>query len=263
MFFFTIVKIDEKQLALLEETIKQKYKMKYKEKYELLYEEAMKKALLEIQNSKIHKTPTPTPPTVLPRSPSHSPSPPSPQARKRTPSPVKDVSYIEKSDVEEEQEEKEEEEEFKVNQEVLAQWPDDGWYYKSEVVKKINKNLFEIRDLLGDEERINKDCLISLKSSRKSYSKGDYVVALHPEYDASYAPGKVVESSNKECRIHFYDSCEDLVKSEEVFAISREKYDSVIDKIEELEKRWVGKTVVVKNDDDNVFEKGLSFLLNL
>lgn len=87
---------------------------------------------------------------------------------------------------------------------------------------------------------------------------GDPVVALHPQYSFSYAPGQVVKVSNDLTRmvIRFYDFVEDIVFREDVYKLDRLKFQMDVNAIIELEKRWVGQTVVARNNYTSVYELG-------
>ena len=87
------------------------------------------------------------------------------------------------------------------------------------------------------------------------------MVALHPEFEFSYAPGQIVKVSNdlSQVIIRFYDFVESIVKLNEVFKLHRLKYQVDIENIVNLEKKLIGKTVVARNDYSNVYELGMFF----
>jgi hypothetical protein len=84
------------------------------------------------------------------------------------------------------------------------------------------------------------------------------VIALHPEYEYSYAPGQVIKTGNdmSNVLIKFYDFIEKVVPSDQVFKLDKDKFQTVIDEIIRLEKRWIGKTVVARNNISHVYELG-------
>ncbi len=51
--------------------------------------------------------------------------------------------------------------ELREGEEVLARWPDDGWYYRSIVKKRLNENKYELEDSLKDTEIVNREDIIS------------------------------------------------------------------------------------------------------
>jgi hypothetical protein len=51
--------------------------------------------------------------------------------------------------------------ELREGEEVLARWPDDGWYYRSIVKKKINEYKYQLEDSLKDTEIVNREDIIS------------------------------------------------------------------------------------------------------
>ena len=50
--------------------------------------------------------------------------------------------------------------ELKVGDEVLAQWPDDGWYYRSRIKEKLSGYKYLIEDSLRDCEKIYRENII-------------------------------------------------------------------------------------------------------
>ena len=92
--------------------------------------------------------------------------------------------------------------------------------------------------------------------------EGDPVVALHPKYEFSYAPGQIVRVSSDMSKllVKFYDYEESVVVRNEVYKLPRLKYQLDVTNIINLEKRWIGQTVIARNTYSNVYEIGnLSF----
>ena len=84
------------------------------------------------------------------------------------------------------------------------------------------------------------------------------MVALHPKYDFSYAPGQIVRVSSDMSKllVKFYDYEESVVVRNEVYKLPRLKYQLDVTNIINLEKRWIGQTVVARNNFSNVYEPG-------
>lgn len=84
------------------------------------------------------------------------------------------------------------------------------------------------------------------------------MVALHPKYDFSYAPGQIVRVSSDMSKllVKFYDYEESVVVRNEVYKLPRLKYQLDVTNIINLEKRWIGQTVVARNNFSNVYELG-------
>jgi hypothetical protein len=51
--------------------------------------------------------------------------------------------------------------ELNEGEEVLAKWPDDGWYYRSIVKKNVGDNKYQVEDSLKDIEIIKREDIIS------------------------------------------------------------------------------------------------------
>ncbi len=53
---------------------------------------------------------------------------------------------------------------LEVGEQVLAKWPDDGWYYRSVIVECLGNGQYRIEDSLSDTETIYREDIISEKS---------------------------------------------------------------------------------------------------
>ncbi|WAQ99962.1 hypothetical protein MAR_024335, partial [Mya arenaria] len=104
-----------------------------------------------------------------------------------------------KSEGEEEEEGKEEEEDLRKGQEVLARWSDDGWYYFGLI-------------------------------------ENDHVIAPHPDYYWSYAPGRVIQVFKKRVNVVFFDDRHERIKIKDVYKISQEQYHDDVITIQECEE---------------------------
>jgi hypothetical protein len=85
---------------------------------------------------------------------------------------------------------------------------------------------------------------------------------LHPHYEFSYAPGQIIQISNDSSKflIRFYDFVENVIFKEEVYKLPRIKFQLDVDSIIELEKRWIGQTVVARNNISKAYELGILHL---
>lgn len=151
---------------------------------------------------------------------------------------------------------------LRTGEEVLAKWPDDGWYYRSIVKEYLGDYKYQVEDSLRDCEQIYREDIISeMNDSSDSFEEGDPVVALHPQYEFSYAPGQIVKISSDSTKllIKFYDYLETVVYRKEVFKLPRIKFQLDVNNIINLEKKWIGETVVARNNYTKVYELGLYF----
>lgn len=146
-----------------------------------------------------------------------------------------------------------------VGEEVLAKWPDDGWYYRSIIKEYLGDYKYKVEDSLRDSEIVYREDLLSdINDSSLTFDVGDPVVALHPQYEFSYAPGQIIQISNdmNKILVRFYDYVESVVLREEVYKLARLKFQLDVNNITELEKRWIGQVVVARNNYSNVYELG-------
>jgi hypothetical protein len=149
---------------------------------------------------------------------------------------------------------------LEVGEEVLARWPDDGWYYRSIITESLGNHQYKVEDSLKDVEVLAREDIISETndSANDIFEIGDSVIALHPHYEFSYAPGQIVQISNdlNKILVRFYDFVEGVILREEVYKMAKVKFQLDVNAIIDLEKRWIGQTVVARNNYSNVYELG-------
>ena len=146
-----------------------------------------------------------------------------------------------------------------VSQEVLARWPDDGWYYRGVVIHPAGQLHYQVKDATHDLETIHMaDIITDLQDAQKPFQLGDTVAALHPDYPYSYAPGKVVgvAESGLHFTVELYDGTQSLLPRQEVYHLARAKHHSDVEYIEKREKAWIGQAVIARNDSDGVYYPG-------
>lgn len=91
------------------------------------------------------------------------------------------------------------------------------------------------------------------------------MVALHPDYSFSYAPGIVLKVyQNLEMKIRFYDGqvLEEKLPREEIYKLTQEKYEHDVNYIVQCETRWVGQAVVARDDRMGSYHLG-NFILKI
>ncbi len=141
--------------------------------------------------------------------------------------------------------------------EVLAKSNEDGWYYKGKIKEPIGNNKYKLEDCSGKIEVVMKEDIL-FHSKMDTWVVGDPCVAMHPQYEFSYAPGQIVEVShdNKRILVRFYDYAESVVSEEEVYKLSRAKFQTDVNMIIKLERRWVGQVVVARNELNRTYAYG-------
>ncbi|CAB4013416.1 Hypothetical predicted protein, partial [Paramuricea clavata] len=142
-------------------------------------------------------------------------------------------------------------------EEVLAQWSDDGWYYRG-TVQETTGEKYLVEDSVGNIEEISRENIISDEDdAANSIQVNDAVIALHPSFSFSYAPGIVVNTNNDMLfSVRFYDGREDVIPREEVYYLGHEKFSADVEFIVRCEESLVGKAVVARNDADGFFYLG-------
>ena len=151
--------------------------------------------------------------------------------------------------------------ELSIGEEVLAKWSDDGWYYRSLVKQNCGNYKYKIEDVNKVSLELSREDIISESDAENNILEVlDPVVALHPSYSFSYAPGIIIKiANNLSLLVRFYDGLEAIVNKEEVYKIPVFKFEYDVDIIVSLEKRWVGQTVIARNPYSFVYELGFVF----
>ena len=145
--------------------------------------------------------------------------------------------------------------ELEIGESVLAKWPDDNWYYNCIVVKK-KGDFYTLKDNVSDMEDIKREDIISLKDENNVFSIGDYVIAEHPSFNKSYAPGEIVRYCDDHYIIKFYDSIEYCAEKYQIYKMPKFKYKTDIDSIIQAEREWIGQKVVFRNSKKKLYECG-------
>ncbi|XP_046854173.1 von Willebrand factor A domain-containing protein 3B-like isoform X2 [Xenia sp. Carnegie-2017] len=142
-------------------------------------------------------------------------------------------------------------------EEVLARWSDDGWYYRGTVHEDKGGN-YLVEDSVGNMEEISREDIITDDDdSPNSLKVNDAVIALHPSFSFSYAPGIIVDVKDQLLyNVRFYDGRENIIPREELYLIAPEKFSFDVDYIVRREESLVGKAVVARNDGDGLFYLG-------
>lgn len=143
------------------------------------------------------------------------------------------------------------------NTEVLACWPDDGWYYLSLVRQMTSPGHYLVEDSTGQQMVRKREDILTEDEHCGSLQPHDYVIGLHPNFECSYCPGKVVEVfSDKSVLVKFYDGKESTLTYADVYKISQEKCKHDMEKIIDCENKLVGQDVVARDDNTGEFIMG-------
>ncbi|XP_053399874.1 uncharacterized protein LOC123557580 isoform X7 [Mercenaria mercenaria] len=174
----------------------------------------------------------------------------SPQRRKGSPD---GTSYGESPDL---QSQRRSSPGLRMNQEVLARWRDDGWFYRGCVVADGKDQKYVIRDCTGYMETILRDDILTDTEHRfDAIQPEDHVIGLHPKYVFSYAPAEVLGTyANSSVKVEFFDGNISELTSEEVYKISKAKYEQVVEYIKRCEKNLIGLSVVARDDDTGLYK---------
>jgi hypothetical protein len=93
----------------------------------------------------------------------------------------------------------------------------------------------------------------------KQWNDHDAVIAIHPLYSNSYAPGIIMGSFDTfNVTVRFYDGTEGAVGIEDVYFIGLCKFEADVAEIVKLESELVNKKVVARNTFTGRYELGKS-----
>lgn len=135
-------------------------------------------------------------------------------------------------------------------EEVLARWTDEGWYFRGIVKEDCGDYSYIVEDATHQFEKIwREDIITDYDDANQILQPKDTVVALHPHYSFSYAPGVILEVyHNMWMKVRLYDGEETKIPREEAFKLTTEKFEHDVNYIVECETRWVGQAVVARDD---------------
>ena len=93
----------------------------------------------------------------------------------------------------------------------------------------------------------------------KSFKREDTVIAKHPNYQSTYAPGVVVKDmvNSSAYHIRFYDGTEGLLSRTEAHFVSHERFENIVDYILKLEERGKGETIIARDDQTGIYRLGV------
>ncbi|XP_076446673.1 von Willebrand factor A domain-containing protein 3B-like isoform X2 [Babylonia areolata] len=144
-------------------------------------------------------------------------------------------------------------------EEVLARFSDDGWYYRGTVQQNVGDLSYIVEDATGHVERIWREDIISdYDDNAPPLKENDRVVAQHPQFSGSYAPGSMLSFDDvlQMVTVRFYDGTEGPVPRAEVYQLPREKYNHDVLHIQQRQQNMLGLSVVARDDDSGGYFPG-------
>ncbi|XP_046561519.1 uncharacterized protein LOC124270542 [Haliotis rubra] len=135
---------------------------------------------------------------------------------------------------------------LKTGERVFFKSPDDGWYYHGTVLQNCQNNLYGVSDVNGHQEEIWREDIIRQMDLKTNIKVGRGVLAEHPYYPLSYAPGKVVSVGRHGMSVRMYDGTETVVTTAHV-ALAPDKHNKDVADIKAIAEQWVHQTVLARN----------------
>lgn len=73
----------------------------------------------------------------------------------------------------------------------------------------------------------------------------------------SFAPGEVLGIYSNQCvKVEFYDGNVAELRPDDVYKITKMKYEQVVDHIKIRERLLLGKNVVARDDETGIYKRG-------
>jgi len=216
------------------------------------HESTLEEKLINLEIQARQRTPTPEPPVKSPSPPPKEPTPepsPSPPPAQKTPSPVPSVKSVPDPDTSS----------IGVGCQALARMPDegnDGWFYRVTVNAKNDDGKYRVECSEGLVD-ITAEDIVNLTNIGDELEVEETVIASHPHYQATYAPGVIVKKGlEKTYQVRFYDGTEGMIRKSETHRVEPERFENIVDFILQLEQRWIDENVIARDDKTGVYKIG-------
>eukprot|EP00055_Hartaetosiga_balthica_P013513 m.69801 g.69801 ORF g.69801 m.69801 type:complete len:2131 (-) comp8286_c1_seq1:38-6430(-) len=155
---------------------------------------------------------------------------------------------------------------------ILARWKHDGWFYQYVLADYLGGGVFCGKDEDGNVEALADNTVLFLSMMDRPSKVGQKVLAEHPQYEFSFAPGVVsfVDTSvigsavevdegnaNGELTIVFYDNMGVLLCDVIAYVLPDESlFDELCAFSQSRDKDVINCDVVCRYDDDGLFYHG-------
>ncbi|KAH3834806.1 hypothetical protein DPMN_108140 [Dreissena polymorpha] len=140
---------------------------------------------------------------------------------------------------------------------VLARWPDDGWYYWGRVDGRAagTGDCYMVRDSTGFVASIaDEDLLTEEQQKFQAIQPKDYVIALHPRYVYSYAPAMVKSTYTHGAHVRFYDEEACQRPWSELFQITKDKFNQCVEHIKQCEKKMTALHAIALDQSSEYYK---------
>jgi len=149
-----------------------------------------------------------------------------------------------------------------IGAQVLARMPDDGndgWFYRVTITEH-NGSDYRVNPVESSEGLIDIKAgdIVPLTPIDVDLQKEDTVIASHPHYQATYAPGVIVKEALEEnqFQVRFYDGTEGIIRKSETHQVDPERFEAIVDEIISLEQRWINEKVIARDDTCGIYRIG-------
>lgn len=133
----------------------------------------------------------------------------------------------------------------------------DGWFYRVTIneCNESGKYRVESSEGLIDIDEVD---IVSLTPIETELKVEDTVIASHPHYQATYAPGVIVKDAleQNQYQVRFYDGTEGIIRKSETHQVDPNRFESIVDYIISLEQRWINEKVIARDDTNGLYKIG-------
>lgn len=110
---------------------------------------------------------------------------------------------------------------------------------------KISHTLNSLVDQIHENNKYSQIKQLFLSENLCLFQPYDSVVALHPDYIYSYAPGIVQTSFPSVAKVKFYDGKVSKISRQEIYKISQQKYTEAVKLINDCAQELAGCDAIV------------------
>merc|ERR1739838_1231032 len=153
-----------------------------------------------------------------------------------------------------------EDQDASMGSEVLARDQNSGWYYRGTIAGGADdreQQMFRVSNCAGHNKNTRRrDVITDEDDAASDITVGDHVLAVHPYLAGWYGPALVHTCKNGKFNVAHFDGTTSALDREQIFMISTDKYTEIARSIDRCRSRWIGETVVARDDSSGYFQLG-------
>jgi hypothetical protein len=140
---------------------------------------------------------------------------------------------------------------------VLLRWEEDGWFYPAVLRDCLSATLFTVEDESCITEAVSSRSFLLLDECERPEHAGQLVLAEHPAYERSFAPGRIhrrLEDGEEELIVVFYDLTAAHLEDVMAFVVpSTAMYQHLVRFAEQRDASLLNANVVAQAPEDGLY----------